>query len=234
MRLCVFSDIHGNVDALEAALPLMLSEKADAHVFLGDLCGYYYRQLEAYEIMRELPSLTAVLGNHDKMLLDIVDGDTELRRDYLARYGSSMERLLATEAGDMITWLRSLPSSHVFEDIGALCCHGSPADPLEGRIYPDADLEELDCTGFSFILLGHTHYRLTGESRGALVVNPGALGQPRDGRESSYAVLDTSLRSVTFRDVKWDRRSLMKDVRSTGDGGRYVEKILLRNGVVDG
>src|SRR5262249_14348656 len=63
------------------------------------------------------------------------------------------------------------------------CCHGTPSDPLNGRHYPDNPDDPLGRPGeWEILLMGHTHYpyvRTTEDGR--LIVNPGSVGQPRDG-----------------------------------------------------
>jgi predicted phosphodiesterase len=66
MRICLFSDIHGNGPAVRAAHPMIMSEKADVHVFLGDLCGYYFDQNEIFILLQSIPNLVALKGNHDQ------------------------------------------------------------------------------------------------------------------------------------------------------------------------
>ncbi|MFA5093278.1 MAG: metallophosphoesterase, partial [Candidatus Omnitrophota bacterium] len=74
MKLCVFSDIHGNLPAFEAAYPLIINESADVNLFLGDLCGYYFDEVSVWQRLRDVPRLVALRGNHDEMFLRAADG----------------------------------------------------------------------------------------------------------------------------------------------------------------
>ena len=144
MRACIFSDLHGNGPAFRAAYPLILAEEADAHVFLGDLCGYYFDQLEILEQLLSLPNLLVLRGNHDQIFLDITKGDEGLRKSYLEKYGPSMDALMETDTGEFPRWLAGLPVCGAVPEVDGMASHANPWAPLEGYIYPDADLGRLD------------------------------------------------------------------------------------------
>ncbi|MDC0336045.1 metallophosphatase family protein [Pseudodesulfovibrio sp.] len=227
MKLCIFSDIHGNADALQAALDLIADEHADAHIFLGDLCGYYPNALECYEMIQSMPSLMALLGNHDQQLLDMASGRTD-GKAYAKQYGQCLERLLGADAAPLRSWLGSLPDALTGDFWTAY--HGSPKSPLEGYIYPDSALPE---TGTAKrVFLGHTHYRMSRKSSGCHVINPGSLGQPRDGMPSAYAVVDTDRDSVRFQDVDWDRQAFRASLEGDAGLSRYALEILDRQGAL--
>src|SRR5208282_6374838 len=105
MKVCVFSDIHGNGPAFNVACKMIVAEDADINVFLGDLCGYYYDQLEIYDRMAAIPRLLAVKGNHDSVFLSVASGDNELRQKYKQKYGYSMELLLEKDTAELRKWL---------------------------------------------------------------------------------------------------------------------------------
>ena len=103
---------------------------------------------------------------------------------------------------NVISYIQHLPlykelsiSSHKI-----LIVHGSPDDPLEGRLYPDTALP--DHCPYSMVLCGHTHYRMVRFHNGTWFINPGSLGQPRDGHGFSYCIIDcTETVNVKFHDV---------------------------------
>jgi len=228
MKICVFSDIHGNGPAFFAALGDILSEKADVHVFLGDLCGYYYDQLSIYSRLRDIPDLVSLKGNHDELFLRIYGGDEDVRQDYRHRYGNSMERLLQADCREMADWLAGLPVSLAWDDLGTLFCHGSPGEPLAGYIYPDTPLEALAEEAASTIVLGNTHYPMHRKIAGKAIVNPGSLGQPRHGGWSSYAVLDLAVGEVAFREVRYDLSPLYAQIDDFRENNSYLKRVLSR------
>jgi len=228
MKLCVFSDIHGNGPAFEAAYALILAEHADINIFLGDLCGYYYDQLEVFQLLCRMPNLIAVKGNHDAIFLEILKGNERVRKQYLQKYGMSMEHLLAQEYTELVSWLTSLPSSYRNLEHGCVCIHGSPQDPLDGYVYPDSSLQFFRELPERFFFLGHTHYRMHKRIGDKYVVNPGSVGQPRDGGRPTYVVVDLGSGNVSFREVVYDLESLKKRIDEIGDENKYLRQILDR------
>ena len=229
MRVCVLADIHGNAAPLAAAREGIVAERADVNLFLGDLCGYYYDQGETLEILRSLPNLVAIRGNHDAMFLRILDGDDELRRSYCQQFGLSMEHLLASDAVESVAaWLNSLPTSWSQAGIDVAAFHGSPWEPLDGYVYPDSPLERFaECEG-GVIFLGHTHHPMVRSLGDKLIVNPGSLGQPRQGGWPTYAVVDLQTREVSLRPVEYDVAALRARIREAGDRNPYLQAVLER------
>jgi predicted phosphodiesterase len=112
MKICVFSDIHGNSLAFEAAHRMLLKESADVNLFLGDLCGYYFDETEAWRRLLTVPRLIALRGNHDNMFVEAADGDISIQERYRADYGPSLELFLKKDHKDMVAWIRGLPLSN--------------------------------------------------------------------------------------------------------------------------
>lgn len=205
MKICVFSDIHGNSPAFNAAYKMITSEDADINIFLGDLCGYYYDQLEVFEKLINIENLHAIRGNHDEIFLDIVQGNKDMREKYCRKYGRSMENLLNKEIKDLTKWLSSLPY-FIGPAFDNACFHGSPRNSLEDYIYPDSPLDIFLDHPSNIFLLGHTHYPMVRRIDNKIVLNPGSLGQPRQGGLPTYAVIDYPQKNVTFRSVFYDKK----------------------------
>ena len=134
MKICFFSDIHGNGYAFDAFLKEMERRKPDKIIFGGDFAGYYYDADRIISKMREL-RFTCVLGNHDKMLLEVLDGERDLS-PLTERYGSSYEMLVRKLLKENEQFLRSLPLFYEMEADGVKLgfFHGSPRDFLNDRI----------------------------------------------------------------------------------------------------
>jgi predicted phosphodiesterase len=228
MRICVFSDIHGNGEAFRQALPAMKREAADIYLYLGDFCGYYFDQEEIFPDLMALPNLVAISGNHDQMLLEISSGNEALRRDYLEKYGPSMEVVLDQGSAWMVRWLASLPRQTIDLPAGLTGAHGSPWDPLEGYIYPDTLLDQfLEFPPNSFVL-GHTHYPMKRQVGQKWVLNPGSLGQPRNGGWPTYAIIDGPPESFRLREVPYDRDAFAARVEKHDAGHHYLKRVLYR------
>lgn len=181
MKIAVLSDLHSNVFALKAVLVDVAAGAPDHVILLGDTFGYYPWAVETWSLVRELDA-TAILGNHDQLVLAATPPEPEPPYWDLAKQN---ERDLAASAPEAIHWLRGLAPRVDLKLDGKhlLCCHGTPVDPLRGRYYPDNPGDPPGAPQSSeILLLGHTHYPVVRTTAaGALVVNPGSVGQPRDG-----------------------------------------------------
>ncbi len=229
MKICVFADIHGNGPAFQKAYPQIMAEEADANIFLGDLCGYYFDQKEIFFMLKAVPNLIAIKGNHDLIFLQIIiNKDEELRQTYLKKYGNSMENLLSQETGELEKWLTGLQGSYIHSNSNFAFYHGSPWDHLGGYIYPDSSLEKFLDYPSSLFVLGHTHYPMTRKIENKLIVNPGSLGQPRNGGLPTYAVIDCPSKKVTFREISYDKTDLIRQIDKLDGNNDYLKKILYR------
>ena len=228
MKICVFSDIHGNGPAFDAALGGILSEQANINIFLGDLCGYYYNQMEILPRLRAIPNLVSLRGNHDSMFVDIYNGNENIRQNYLNRYGKSMEKLLQVDSPELVTWLSKLPDTIILEDFDVCCCHGSPWAPTDGYVYPDTPLNQFETFDSSIFILGNTHYPMRKRIGEKIIINPGSLGQPRHGGWPSYAVVDLPSGDVVFREVQCDRAPLYRQIEEAMERNLYLKEVLYR------
>lgn len=228
MKICVFSDIHGNGPAFNAAICGILSEQADINVFLGDLCGYYYDQVKIFPRLQSIPNLVALKGNHDSLFLDIYHGNNNARRNYTEQYGKSMEQLLQSECHELAAWLSQLPDSLVWNQEGIHLCHGSPWSPADEYIYPDSPLDRFESEDESIFLLGHTHYPMCRKAGSKIIINPGSLGQPRHGGWPSYAMIELPSVSVEFREVRYDKTQLYCQIEEVMENNSYLKEVLGR------
>ena len=229
MRICVFSDIHGNGPAFDAALGGILSEQADINVFLGDLCGYYYDQMEIFPHLRAIPNLVSLRGNHDSLFIDIYNGDENVRQNYLSRYGKSIEKLLQSDCHELADWLSNLPDSITWDNYSICLCHGSPWAPSDGYVYPDAPLDQFKIDTASVFILGNTHYPMHRRIGEKIIINPGSLGQPRHGGWPSYSVIDLPSGNVVFREVRYDKKNLLQQIEKIDRDNEYLREVLFRH-----
>ncbi len=226
MRICAFSYFYGNKHEFRVAYIMLIDEGADLNIFLGDLCGYYFDQYDILDMLQTIPNLIAIKGNHDSIFLKIVNGDEDLRKDYLIKYGSSMENLLKGNNCHLIQWLNSLPESYISSDLDLSCYHGSPWDAMECYVYPDSSLDkflEYHCSSF---VLGHTHHRMYRRIGEKIIINPGSLGQPRDGGWPTYIVMDYTLKRNIIREVPYNKSELLKRIVAIGDDNPCLKRFL--------
>jgi putative phosphoesterase len=204
VRLLVLSDIHGNITALRRVLKD--AGKFDAAVCAGDIVGYGPEPCECVKAVSEMER-GCVAGNHD---IAVVTGDTSKMNVYAGEAVNINRRLLKPF---QIKYLKRLPQ-HLFyriEDVNVHVYHGSPSYPTYEYIFPlEAQLradEFFRATGADLIILGHTHIPFVVELEGRTLLNPGSVGQPRDGDpRSSYALVDVigNKIEVKNRRVKYD------------------------------
>ena len=248
MRALLLSDIHANLQALRAVL-----DHAPAHDAvwnLGDIVGYGANPNEVIEGVRGLGA-TFVRGNHDRACCGLlsVDGFNPVA----ARAARWTQCVLSAEH---ITWLRHLPQGPVLlpaEETAARCTHGSLLDEDEYVLSAHDALQSLAGPGPAVNFFGHTHlqggfatdgeqwYRLTpdyltrGEaeswqlqlSSGArYLLNPGSVGQPRDGDwRPAFAVYDTQRRTVEFCRVPYDLRAAQESIVRAGLPDRLASRL---------
>lgn len=232
--VCVFADVHGNIAALEAVLAAAGEAGARSYLFLGDAVGYGPEPAACVERLAALERLDAVRGNHDHVLaLGAID--PTMNRD--ARI--ALEWSAARAASHTRQWLACLPLEQRGEDW--LAVHGAPRDPerLHAYVYELTFRENLDVLadeGVRVCFYGHTHVpfvhartadgahhrvgpRTTDLSTpgASFLVNPGSVGQPRDGDvRASFALWDRRARRVEIHRVAYDVEQV---VRALGRAG---------------
>lgn len=221
MRICFFSDIHGNYEALMKMLDYEV-EVAELFVFVGDIFGYFYEQREIIDTFMSMSNLVSIKGNHEKLYL--LHSEIDKLTD---KYGSSYKISLTDKQKQ---YIEELPD-YVELDIDGKklgVFHGGPFDYLEQRVYPNS-LEDinhiLDECQYDYIILGHTHYQLLCESNRTVVINPGSLGQPRDGKGFSYCLLDTETGVCKHKNVELNISKLIESVEKR-DSDKYVFEYL--------
>ena len=229
MRVLLLSDIHSNLEAFEACLAA--APAYDLVVNLGDIVGYGASPNEVIERSRGLGKFF-VRGNHDKAVCGLID-----IRDFnpVAALASSWTRDHLTQ--ENLEWLRSLPQGPVqIEGLpGIEFVHGSPVDEDEYVVTPADAVTPLMVAPTMVTFLGHTHlqgsftlngdhidsihpaYRTVGQIESSefplksglrYLINPGSVGQPRDGDwRAGFALFDSETRIVAFYRVPYNLRS---------------------------
>jgi putative phosphoesterase len=227
MKFGLISDIHGNSSAFKAVLDCLI-ERVDHILFLGDFAGYYSFVNECIEMI-PADMMTGVRGNHDQILLDFLSSEL-LPDDYQKAFGSALKRSAEQLSETSKERLFDLPVQlHLnIEGVSLALMHGAPWDPLNGRVYPDfSDWNRFESCNDDIILLGHTHYPMVKHTGRKLIINPGSVGQPRDGKKGAcFAELDISSRDVQFFRVSYDPRQVIEDARIRDPENPYLVQVL--------
>ncbi len=208
MRIVVISDLHANLAALEA----VAREPFDRLICLGDLVGYGPAPNEVIRFVRE-HAFAAIRGNHDNAIALDVDCQCSASNKALAEATLAYHRSLLDQ--ETLDWLRALPMSAEFKLDGYrfAAFHATPRDPFYGyQITPDLPddqlREEIEGVKADFILLGHTHVPMVRGIGSRVVVNPGSVGQPRDGApQASYAIIEDGI--VELKRTDYDLRKTL-------------------------
>jgi putative phosphoesterase len=206
MRVAVISDVHANRVALEAVLSDM--PDVDATVCAGDVVGYNPWPAECVAALRDR-DVPTVMGNHDRA----VASDSTFRFNSMAAAGVEYAREELDD--DALSWLSALPDARTELDGRVRLVHDHPW-VRDKYTYPEefsADfLDDEDV-----LVLGHTHVQDHRVFDEGIVMNPGSVGQPRDGdHRAAYAILDVDDLSVEERRVDYDVEAVVEAVEEAG------------------
>lgn len=226
MKILIFSDIHGNnlvLRHLQSAIDVFKPEKI---IFLGDLFGYFYRYKSIILFFRK-NNVDSILGNHDVMAKKILENTNNDVQELSKRYGNGYNHLKINRKL-YLDYLSGLPEKIEMTINGKkiLFVHGSPTDPLNGRIYKDSLLDDKDFKEFDMIFCGHTHHRLIKVVSNKLIINVGSSGQPRDGLKPSFVIYDSDNETINFYDLDFSFKLLIKQIERNNDATKkYVNKL---------
>ena len=238
MRILILSDIHANLEALEACLAA--APPHDRVFNLGDIVGYGANPNEVTERSRELGTVF-VRGNHDKAC----SGVTSLE-DFNPIAGLAVLWTRQKLKPDNLSFLHDLPSGPISPVEGLQCVHGSPRDEDEYVLMRRDAYSILGRAAAPVTFFGHTHVQggfwiddetdeegglelkytsrtglqqLTVQLRetGKYMINPGSIGQPRDGDpRAAFLIYDTEQRAVTFFRVPYDIAAAQEKIFAAG------------------
>jgi predicted phosphodiesterase len=234
MRYLVLTDIHANLEALDACLADARARTFDHVLVLGDLIGYGADPNAVIERIRELNPVALVRGNHDKVSsgLESADGFNAIAR--AAAHWTSIEL-----TDDNRHWIARLPHGPVIVDADIEICHGSPVDEDEYIFGHVEARSAFAAVTRPICLFGHTHYPAVFEyangtvdgTRGAMglapelqllpgvkyLINPGSVGQPRDGDpRTAYAIVDRPGARVELVRLDYPVKTAQDKIRLAG------------------
>ena len=213
MRILFFSDFHGNNYTAENFFRDLQELHPDRVIFGGDVMGYYYGSDGIIDMLRRY-NVTCLLGNHDRMFLDVLDG-TRTEESLIKKYGNSYLGAEGLLKEDNVQFLRSLsPKTEITEgSLRMVFIHGSVVDPLNGRIYPDTVINDPGpYSGIDYVFCGHTHHKMEKHIGKTTIINPGSIGQQRDGKGCTFLMFDTDTREYALHEVSYDIESLVRDI----------------------
>ncbi len=247
MKVLILSDIHSNLEALEACLDA--APAYDLAVNLGDIVGYGANPNEVTERSRQLGK-HFVRGNHDKAVAGLSD-----LHDFNPIAGLAALWTREKMSAENLEWLRSLPQGPVeIPELPATqFVHGSPVDEDAYVVTADEAQAPLSTSPARTIFFGHTHiqggfyvdasgshavypkYQSVGKIESCelalqpdvhFMINPGSIGQPRDGDwRAAFATFDTATRVASFHRVPYDLKSAQEKIMAANLPPRLATRL---------
>jgi len=234
LRYLILSDIHANIDALEAVLAAAPPADWDRVLVLGDLVGYGAEPNGVVDRVRDLDPVAIIRGNHDRAACGLDDGSNF---NHVARMAAHWTLQTLTPANR--EYLRDLPSGPREIDARVTICHGSPYDEDHYIFDGDDALAALESATRPVCLFGHTHlpvvfvvangvfdgfapsgdHDIPVEFRpdARYLVNAGAVGQPRDGDpRAAFAIYDDSAPRLLLKRVPYSIESAQRRILDAG------------------
>ncbi|MGB2592020.1 MAG: metallophosphoesterase family protein [Candidatus Acidiferrum sp.] len=245
MRILVLSDLHANATSFTAALDAAAG-RWDVSVCLGDVVGYGPDPQEVVARLRELGTQT-IRGNHDKAVSGLMD-TTDFNPVAKAAVDWTRSQLNAED----LAWLSALPQGPVATD-GIVLVHGAFQDEDEYVFTPAQALDGLLDSTAEVTFFGHTHHQggfsyqdsnlevlqirpRPSESFAALrveqprryLLNPGSIGQPRDGDpRAGFAIADLEHQTVEFWRVPYDVSAVQQRMHAAGLPEPLIHRLLI-------
>ena len=237
MRVAVISDVHANYHALEAVLEEIDAERVDAVWCLGDTVGYGPLPNECCDAVKGRAD-RCLVGNHDLVVLgELTVSDFNDEAAAAAIWTSEV----LTHAS--LAFLESLKPSGEVDGVDLF--HASARDPVwEYVLTEEAARATLELSDAPLVLVGHSHVALAitldnGQVLGGLapggsqveldgrwLLNPGSVGQPRDGDpRAAWMLLDLEQRSAGFRRVPYSIRQTQSEMRERGLPGTLAARL---------
>ncbi len=234
--LAIISDIHGNLEALQAVMKRIEELGIQEIICLGDVVGYGASPLECMDIVKEKARVW-IRGNHEAGLLFIAQDFNRKARDALDWTKNIIRKLPRRQRAEVWRLIDSTPERESLLGGEALVVHGSPIDPVREYVLPRNASnpvrvkEWFEAMGEHRIcFLGHSHVPLVifenqgfmlvqGEerdidvSKGKVIVNVGSVGQPRDNDpRACFVLLDTEKRKISYVRVEYDIRAAAEKI----------------------
>lgn len=233
MRYLVLSDLHGNLEALDAVLESARGPGYEGVLVLGDIVGYGPDPNAVIEALRRIPAVVAIRGNHDKVASGLEDGEDF---NEAARQAALWTRRVLSP--ENLEYLKGLPRGPREFAPGRYLAHGAPHDEDRYLLEEGEARRAFEALPFDLCFFGHSHFPgvfvledgRVGFDRARseptvfpllpglrYLVNPGSVGQPRDRNpKSSFALLDDGAMTVTVHRVAYPIETTREKIRSAG------------------
>jgi putative phosphoesterase len=210
--LAIVADIHSNLPALQVVLEQISREGVDQIICAGDIVGYGPYPNQVIDQIRKL-DIIAIQGNHDRAVLSRDSSNMNIQaQDAIWWTIDNLEQ----EGHDYLSGLSS-KRSFIWNGLNIAIYHGSPRSDDEYIPEEGADDELLELAKADFLVLGHTHVPFVKSLDKGTIINPGSVGQPRDGDpRASLTIYDHRLRRFEVKRLAYDIDAVAEAMRSNG------------------
>jgi len=223
MRLAIIADIHSNIHALEAVVRELDEIDHDLLLCAGDIVGYGANPNECCHRVRDLADL-AVFGNHE---LAALTEDVIWMNPHAAKAAIWTSKSLTRESKEFLSQLE-LEARVKADDRQCAMYHGSVRSAIRYVYEDDVDAAMLQAADCSLLVLGHTHVPYAVRFPQGIAVNPGSVGQPRDGDpRASFAILDTASLQCEIRRIQYDIEGAWEAIVEAGLPEYLGERLLV-------
>jgi len=245
-RVAFISDIHSNVDALEAALAHIDKTGVDMTLCLGDVVGYGPAPTECIALIRQR-EIPTVLGNHDEYATLIDDPHVKNLKPEIQQAVAWTQAQLSMED---LRWLAALPKEMDAEVFGVVHSSFSKKSRWAYCMDEGGFQENFKYQTYQLAFCGHSHRPLIGytleedteedppmvkqirertlPTTGKIMVNVGSVGQPRDGHTEACVVFyDTDTRALRLDRVPYDLKAAYRRFGKTDLPRRFADRIML-------
>ncbi len=245
MRVLVLSDIHGNLQALEAVLAA--AGPVDAVWNLGDVVGYGASPNEVVDRVRALAQVN-VRGNHDRVCCGLSSSE-----GFNPVAAAAAQWTMRTLTPENLEWLRDMPQGPIAGNGRAMCVHGSPLHEDQYIVTMRDAWTPLQQMPTELTFFGHTHVQggfsqrdhewhedlphfSTADQAEAVefdvpvgtrhLINPGSVGQPRDHNwRAAFVLYDSAAERVVFHRVPYDVGGAQAAIRAAGLPERLATRL---------
>ncbi len=240
MRRAIVSDIHGNLEALNAVISDLRNEGCEQVICLGDIVGYGPEPQRCVDVVAEFDA--CILGNHDLAALFDPEGFSSAAEQAIIWTRKQIENAGSPQdCRRRLEFLTHLPRTR--REGGVMFVHGSVRNPINEYVFPEdvynrRKMDKLFSMVQRVCFQGHTHvpgvfthemrflrppeidfkYRLNDDK---IMVNVGSVGQPRDGDwRSCYVILEEPY--IIFRRVEYDVEKTISHIYEISDLDRFL------------
>ena len=244
MKYLILSDVHGNLEALQASMLKVRHIRFDKYISLGDLVGYGANPNEVANLVRKMDPIVAIRGNHDKVAVGISDG-TDF--NYVARDAALWTRnQLSSENREYVSELLQGPVE--VDDLFDIV-HGAPWDEEYYIFQWQQAYNAIQRSDRQITFFGHTHIpviwdlegdTITGEAifdglpeysleeNKKYLINPGSIGQPRDGNpKASLAIFDSDQMKMEFLRIDYNIKLAQEKIRQAELDDRLADRLAI-------